>query len=136
MPNVTLRREGLFKVRTVKGMAYPDFYQSEAFAMCDHEVCVVCGPAGDRAAEALLATGEYEEPEGPVAGRRILVAKQGGWCDYRWWTDPREAPDYANHVDIHNKPGFDPRELFLFNRGTVMGTHGRRCEIAVSAGEA
>jgi len=33
-------------------------------------------------------------------------------------------------VDIHNKPGYDPKELFFFNRGTVRGTHGRPCEVA------
>ena len=41
-----------------------------------------------------------------------------------------EAPDFAGHVDIHNKPGYDPKELFFFNRGEVRGTHGRKCEIA------
>ena len=43
-PNVILRRNGLFKTRTVAGMSYPDFHQSTAFAMCDHEFCVVVGP--------------------------------------------------------------------------------------------
>ena len=37
-PNATLRREGLFSVRPVEGRAYPDFYSSRAFAMCDHEI--------------------------------------------------------------------------------------------------
>ena len=127
-PNAVLRRKGLFRTREVAGMAYPDFYQSEAFAMCDHEFCVLCGPARDRAAEELLATGDYEEAE-----KGILLAKKGSWCDYRWWTDAREAPDWAGHVDIHNKPGYDPRELFLFCRGTVKGTHGRRCTVARSS---
>ena len=36
-PNVLLRREGFFKTRTVGGRAYPDFYESTAFALCDHE---------------------------------------------------------------------------------------------------
>ena len=46
---------------------------------------------------------------------------------------PREAPEYASHVDIHQKPGFDPCEL-LFGRfptqvstdpSEIAGTHGR-----------
>ena len=134
-PNAVLRREGLFKTRSVGAMAYPDFYQSAAFAMCDHEFCVLCGEARDRAAETLLATGEYEDASGEAglpAGCRVLLAAAGSWCDYRWWTDAREAPDFASHVDIHNKPGFDPRELFFFCRGTVRGTHGRRCQVAAS----
>ena len=132
LPNVVLRKAGLFKTRTVGGMSYPDFYQSQAFAMCDHEVCVLIGPESGKAEEALLATGRYELPDSPVPGSRILLAKLGSWCGYEWWTDRREAPDFASHVDIHNKPGYDPKELFLFNRGTVMGTHGRKCQVARS----
>ena len=52
---------------------------------------------------------------------------------YSWWQSPREAPDYATHVDIHNKPGFDPCELFWgsppprvsLDASKVRGTHGR-----------
>ena len=132
-PNVTLRAAGLFRTRSVAGRAYPDFYQSTAFAMCDHEVCVVYGPDRDKAVELLLATGAYERPENarpPTPDVPILLAQRGSWCDYRWWTDRREAPDFASHVDIHNKPGFDPRELFFFTRGVVKGTHGRACAVA------
>ena len=135
LPNVILRREGLFKTRTVGGMSYPDFYQSTAFAMCDHEVCVIVGPERERAAEVLLKTGEFEMA-GAVEGQQaydnksVLVAKKGSWCGYEWWTDKREAPDFASHVDIHNKPGYDPKELFFFNKGVVKGTHGRQCEVA------
>ena len=142
-PNVVLRQNDLFMTRTVGGMSYPDFYQSTAFAMCDHEFCVVYGENRDKAVELLLATGDYELPtanhEPPITNHEprttnhvVLLAKPGSWCDYAWWTDRREAPDFASHVDIHNKPGFDPKELFLFNRGTVKGTHGRRCAVAKS----
>lgn len=129
-PNVILRREGLFKTRIVGGMSYPDFYQSTAFAMCDHEVCVIVGPEREKAAEILLATNEFERPLSISTATLYLLAKQGSWCDYAWWTDKREAPDFASHVDIHNKPGYDPRELFFFNRGMVKGTHGRECEVS------
>ena len=136
LPNVALRRAGLFKTRTVGGMAYPDFYQSTAFAMCDHECCVVLGEKGEEAVKLLLSTGDYELPPSPTPSlpqsltSQILLAKLGSWCGYEWWTDRREAPDFASHVDIHNKPGYDPRELFFFNRGVVRGTHGRECEVA------
>jgi hypothetical protein len=130
LPNVVLRKAGLFKTRTVGGMAYPDFYQSTAFAMCDHEVCVVYGEKSEEAVSALLSTGLYELPHSPTPS--ILLSKPGSWCGYEWWTDRREAPDFASHVDIHNKPGYDPKELFFFNRGTVRGTHGRKCEVAES----
>lgn len=131
MPNATLRKAGLFKTRSVAGMAYPDFYQSRAFAMCDHEIAVIYGTDRDKAVEALIATREYDLAEpGSACSPPILLAKKGSWCDYRWWTNPKEAPDFASHVDIHNKPGFDPRELFFFCKGVVKGTHGRRCQVA------
>jgi len=130
-PNVALRQAGLFKTRTVAGRAYPDFYQSAAFAMCDHEFCVVHGPAGEKAMELLLKSGHYELPGFQTSELpNLLLAKRGSWCEYKWWTDGREAPDYARHVDIHNKPGYDPTELFFFGCGTVRGTHGRPCEVA------
>ena len=131
-PNVTLRKAGLFRTRTVGGMAYPDYCRSDAFAMCDHEFCVVFGEKRVEAVKTLLATGEYELPEPELRSPSfdLLFAPSGSWCEYKWWTDDREAPDFASHVDIHNKPGFDPTELFLFNRGTVRGTHGRRCQVA------
>ncbi len=133
-PNEVLRRHEFFRTRPVGRRAYPDFYQSTAFAMCDHEICLIYGSERDKAVETLLATGDYELPEDGawVPDARLLLAKSGSWCDYRWWTDRREAPDYARHVDIHNKPGYDPRELFLFGLGTVKGTHGRRCAVAQS----
>ena len=133
-PNVVLRKNDLFRTRTVGGRAYPDFFQSAAFAMCDHEVAVIYGEARERAVELLLATGDYELPQegSDPADGRILLARRGSWCAYPWWTNPKEAPDFAAHVDIHNKPGFDPKELFLFCRGTVRGTHGRRCRVAVA----
>ena len=134
-PNVILRRAGLFRTRTVGGMAYPDFYQSTAFAVCDHEFCVLEGEKAAEAEKLLLATGEYVRPGAEnVPGKTILLAQPGSWCEYKWWTDDREAPDFAAHVDIHNKPGYDPRELFFFCRGAVKGTHGRLCDIACSEG--
>jgi len=61
------------------------------------------------------------------------VAADGCWLAYPWWTNPRQAPDYARHVDIHNKPGYDPVELFWgwppgsvsMNTGRIKGSHGR-----------
>ena len=132
-PNVTLRQAGLFRTRGVAGMAYPDFYQSTAFALCDHEFCILYGPESARARDLLLSTGDYEDaPPSSMSPTLppILLAKRGSWCEYKWWTDKREAPDFASHVDIHNKPGYDPAELFLFCRGTVRGTHGRPCDVA------
>ena len=156
LPNAALRRAGLFAVRELGGRAYPDFARSKAFAMCDHEVAHVYVRDPDDVPfvrDALAATGAYERIDAredggawahPAAGDLLLLAKAGSWCAYPWWADRREAPDYATHIDIHNKPGYDPCELF-FDRGPwlhprtcqdwgrIRGTHGRPCEVAVAA---
>lgn len=136
-PNRVLRRAGLFATRPVRAMRYPDLYQTRALALCDHQVApVYCAdPAAKEAARRLLADlPEVEAVREGVAGADLeLVAKPGCWFAWPWWDDPREAPDYATHVDIHNKPGFDPCELFFgvnpFHSGAdvtrVRGTHGR-----------
>lgn len=155
-PNRALREAGMLRTRTIGGRAYPDPLRSRAFAMCDHEIAhVYVRDPWDVAAvrDELEATGAYERVEARTpeadwghenAGELLLVAKKGSWCAYPWWTDRREAPDYATHIDIHNKPGYDPSELF-FDRGLwlhprtcqdhgrIRGTHGRRCEVAVAS---
>lgn len=129
-PNAVLRREGYFRTRSVGGRAYPDFYSSGAFAVCDHEFCFIVGERRGEAVRTLLATGDYVMAESVSPQYPVLLAKEGSWCSYRWWKSPSEAPDYASHVDIHNKPGYDPTELFFFNGGHVKGTHGRKRPVA------
>lgn len=146
-PNRALAQAGLFRTRTVKGMLYPDFFTSRAFAMADHQVAHVyaADEAAAREARAILSGLEGVEavmgPEEqrsrgvghPASGRLVLEASAGWWFAYPWFEDRKEAPDFATHVDIHNKPGFDPCELFFgwpplsvsMDSGKVKGTHGR-----------
>ena len=64
-------------------------------------------------------------------GDLLAVAENGAWFAYPWF-EKSEAPDYASHVDIHNKPGYDPCELYFgwppgsvsFDTGKIHGTHG------------
>jgi len=145
-PNRALRDAGLFAVRDVRGMRYPDFYQSRAFALVDHQVALVTcfDPAAQaRVSEALRALDGVaqvlDKPQQaalgvdhPHAGDLLLVAQPGAWFAYPWWTDSREAPDYAAHVDIHSKPGYDPCELFAgrtpfrtsLDAARIKGSHG------------
>jgi len=145
-PNRALREAGFFAVRDVKGMRYPDFYQSQAFALVDHQVALVTcfdPAAAARAAETLRALDGVAQVldkaqqaalgvDHPRAGDLLLVAQPGAWFAYPWWTDNREAPDYAAHVDIHNKPGYDPCELFAgrmpfrtsLDAARIKGSHG------------
>ena len=73
-----------------------------------------------------------EESRHRRAGDLVLVAEEGVWFDYRWWSDAGEAPAFAKMVDIHRKPGYDPLELFWDrqingvsqNPALVRGSHG------------
>ena len=155
-PNRTLRAAGLFNVRPVAGRAYPDFFTSRAFAMCDHEVAHVYVRRAEDvpvAAKLLEETDDYASVEiradqdwaHASAGEILLLAKKGSWCAYPWWTAKREAPDWATHIDIHNKPGYDPCELFLDRSfppktcqdwSRIRGSHGRRSTVAWASTDA
>jgi predicted AlkP superfamily pyrophosphatase or phosphodiesterase len=146
-PNLELRRQGLLSVRRVGKMAYADHYSSKAFVMADHEVGhvyvpdVSVRPAVRDALENLAGIAEVLDQDQqrergvghPNAGEFMLIAEEGAWIAYPWWEDRKEAPDYASHVDIHNKPGYDPAELFFGwppgsvcqNPDRIRGTHGR-----------
>jgi predicted AlkP superfamily pyrophosphatase or phosphodiesterase len=124
-PNRALLRAGLLQCRRVRGMLYPDLHESRAFAMADHQVAHVyirdpqdtdtvrtalrqapgVGRVLDPAELSALNAGHAD------GGDLVVVAAGGSWLAYPWWDRPAEAPDYAAHVDIHAKPGYDPCEL-------------------------
>ena len=145
-PNRLLREAGLFRVRSVRGRAYPDFYASPALAMVDHEIAHVF--LQDSMQESIMRDvfsscpgiaqilGPNEQKAVGIAcknsGNLVLVAAPGYWFAYAWWKQRAEAPDYASHVNIHNKPGFDPCELFMGwppisvsqDTNRIQGSHG------------
>ena len=156
-PNRILREAGLFTARTVSGGAtYPNLYDSRAFAMSDHQVAHVYLkskedlPEVRRLFQGLEGVDHIWTPaerhlSPATAGDLVLEAKQGHWFSYQWWSRQSEAPDYATHVDIHSKIGFDPCELFwkfpFLSTATdcslPKGTHGRTdapCALAVTTG--
>ena len=109
--NRYLREAGLLAVRDESGHELLDPVASRAFAVADHQVAHV-----------------YHDPElslpsipgctatsinHPRAGETVLVADPGHWFTYDYWIDDARAPDFARTVEIHRKPGYDPRELFL-----------------------
>ena len=49
----------------------------------------------------------------PRSGDLVLVSDRDRWFCHDWWLDDAQAPDYQRTVDIHRKPGYDPRELFV-----------------------
>jgi hypothetical protein len=51
------------------------------------------------------------------SGELVALAADGAWFAYDYWLDDQLRPDFANCVEIHKKPGYDPRELFFDPRG-------------------
>ena len=156
LPNKTLREAGLLKLRSIKGMLYPDMHQSKAFAVVDHQVAMVT--CFDKSAidktidilqslEGVASVMDVKKQSAlqvnhPRSGDLLITAKPGYWFAYPWWNRKAEAPDYAAHVDIHNKPGYDPCELFFgttpfhtsLDSSRIKGTHGLNgpgCETAL-----
>lgn len=145
-PNRILRDAELLWTRSVKGMAILDQFNSPAVGVADHEIChihvkkyryvkdVLEAFARQDGIDKVLKRDEAEEIglNHRNSGDVILLAKPGYWFAYPWWANPKEAPDYATHVDIHNKPGFDPCELFFgalpwqvsMDTRKVGGSHG------------
>jgi predicted AlkP superfamily pyrophosphatase or phosphodiesterase len=46
------------------------------------------------------------------SGDLIVIARPDSWFTYYYWLDDNKAPDFARTVDIHQKPGYDPVEMF------------------------
>ena len=146
-PNRRLHETGLLKTREIKGMLYADLFATPAFAMVDHQIAHVYtrdARATAAAREALAGLTGIESILGrdaqealglnhPRSGDLLLVAQSGKWFAYPWWTERKQAPDFATHVDIHNKPGYDPCELFFgwpppsvsMDTTKIHGSHGR-----------
>ncbi len=143
-PNRALREAGLLEARLIKGMAYPDLFSARAFAVADHEIAHVYVPnpadlpAVKNVVDSLDGVDRVQQREDvpelnhPHSGELIAFTSPGRWFAYPWWTEKSEAPDFATHVDIHNKPGFDACELFFGkvpwqvsqDTSKVGGTHG------------
>jgi predicted AlkP superfamily pyrophosphatase or phosphodiesterase len=125
--NRALRRAGLLEVHTQDGMEYLDPMASRAFAVADHQLAhiYVRRPEDLEATrEALrdlqgieqLLDDEGKKAHGldhPRSGELVAVADPDAWFTYYYWLDDARAPDFAQLVEIHRKPGYDPVELFL-----------------------
>ncbi len=49
----------------------------------------------------------------PRYGNLVIVVEPESWFTCYYWLGDNKAPDFAPSVDIHNKPGYDPAELFI-----------------------
>ncbi|GAA2627026.1 alkaline phosphatase family protein [Dactylosporangium fulvum] len=125
--NRLLRSEGLLNVYTQDGMEYLDPWTSRAFAVADHQVAHVYVrdeadlPAVQKLCAGLSGVGEVLDEAGKQryglnhdrAGDLVLLAEPDAWFTYYYWLDDARRPDFAQLVEIHRKPGYDPAELFF-----------------------
>lgn len=126
-PNRVLRETGLLQVREELGRDVLDPGGSVAFAVADHQLAhvyvqdsarmeEVAGilEAVDGVASVLDHTARREAGlDHPRSGDLILLSDEDRWFTWDYWLDDHMAPDFARTVDIHRKPGYDPRELFF-----------------------
>lgn len=148
-PNRALRGAGLLLVETDdEGREIIDFAASRAWAMVDHQLSHIFVKDRDSAvisqvaqlfsgyegiAEVLTTEGKANyEIDHQRAGDIVLVSEPNSWQAYYWWEDDAQAPPFARTVDIHQKPGYDPVEMFFdpvakgipLDATLVKGSHG------------
>ncbi len=125
--NRVLRRAGFLRVQKQAGWELLDCGASRAFAVADHQVAHVYvrdysdisavaallekTPGIERVLDAHGIRGA--ELDHPRSGELLAISAADKWFTYYYWEDDKVCPPWAHEVDIHNKPGYDPVELFL-----------------------
>jgi len=153
--NRILREKGFIKVREIEGKEFLDFEYSTAFAMVDHQIAHIyvkngAEPEVKKALDDIRGIDVVLDDEGKKAmkinhirsGDLIAISEKDKWFSYYWWFDEDKSPPFANRVDIHRKPGYDPSELFVdsdtrmipLNGKLVRASHGRIPSINVDEG--
>ncbi len=125
--NKVLRRLNLLKLRTENGCEILDAGESDAFAICDHQIAHIHTKNEDITKRIKIELSEHPSIEAILtkedqktfhidherSGDLVLISKSDAWFSYYYWETNHRAPDFARTVAIHNKPGYDPVELFL-----------------------
>ncbi len=136
--NRVLREHNLLAIREESGREYLDAGASEAFAVPDHQIAHVYVRQKHiipTIVELLQQTSGIEfvyvgDDRGDLAHERcgdiIAISQSNCWFSHDWWPDASRAPDYQATIDIHRKPGYDPRELLL-----AKGWRGSKLRIAM-----
>ncbi len=129
--NRALREQGFLAVTTNATGELLDPGMSKAFAVCDHQIAhIYCqSPSDIQSCKQTLASlagidrlyiGEERKEIGldhPRSGDIIALAEQTAWFLYDYWLNDAMKPDFAHSIEIHKKPGYDPRELFFDPKG-------------------
>lgn len=147
-PNRVLRETGMLRVTEGKGGERIDFQKSDAWVLVDHQLGHVFVRDSDPAKIVQVADLFANQPgiaevlagsqrakyalDHERSGDVVLISEDTSWQAYYWWFDNARAPDFARTVDIHQKPGYDPVELFFdpqtkgipLTPECVRGSHG------------
>ena len=132
--NRVLRQNGLLSIRTERGLEFPDVGASDAFAMADHQIAHVYVNNPDKLVfvkkllEETAGISQVLDEESKKsyhldherAGELVAIADNKSWFTYYHWLDDEKAPDYARTVAIHDKPGYDPVEMFFDPRKKMI----------------
>ena len=125
--NRTLREAGLLRIQRAQNGELLEPGGSRAFAACSHQTAhiYVANPNDLPRVKTLLEStdgvGQVFDRETqrqvgiqhPRSGEYFVVAEPECWFSYAYWLDDTDAPDFAQCVAIHDKPGHDPGEMFL-----------------------
>ena len=131
--NRELLKHNLLSIREECEREYLDAGRSSAFAVPDHQIAHVYVRNQDQIEQVATILEETDGIEfvytgdnrGDLAHERcgdiVAVSHANRWFSHDWWSCSTKAPDYQTTVDIHRKPGYDPRELCLAEgwRGSV-----------------
>ena len=125
--NRILREAGMIRFREERGLELFDAGASPAFATADHQIAHVY--INDKASFAKVRTLLEQTPgielvldkeqqkayhiDHERSGDLVVMADADSWFTYYYWLDDARAPDFARLVAIHQKPGFDPVEMFM-----------------------
>jgi predicted AlkP superfamily pyrophosphatase or phosphodiesterase len=131
--NRALRRDGFLNIKRECGEDHLDSGASRAFAVADHQIAhvyvaneedigkvVKTLEKCDGIAEILVGEERAKvQLDHPRSGEIICLSEKNAWFTYYFWLDDKLAPDFARAVDIHQKPGYDPVELFMVKGGKL-----------------
>lgn len=128
--NRIFRENGLIAVRNERGLELLDAGASKAFAVADHQIAHIY--INDNSVESQVkdilghipgialvlddAGKKQHHIDHERSGDLIVVANERSWFTYYYWLEDAKAPDFARLVAIHNKPGYDPVEMFMTSK--------------------
>lgn len=125
--NRVFREHGWLSWRDELGREMIDVATCKAFAVADHQIAhiYVNDPSIMDEVKRVVAetdgVGQVLDEDGKRkvgldhhrSGELVALSERDAWFTYYYWVDDARAPDYARTVDIHQKPGYDPAELFF-----------------------